>query len=223
MSKAFLKETDQNQDDDDDGFPQALAIPAGAKNYITPAGYKRLNAELLHLLDHERPQMTAVVSWAAKNGDRSENGDYLYGKKRLREIDRRIRFLNKRIDNAEVIDPTAHREPEAAERVYFGATVSYLEPDGTEKKISIVGLDELDLARNYISWISPLARALIKAREGDAVLLRAPSGNIELEVTQVAYLPIEIDPFVPIVLDAVNPNSNPNAGVNASANPNLST
>lgn len=205
MSKAFTKETDQ--DDDDDAFAAALAIPAGSKNYITPDGHKRLNAELLHLLDHERPQMTAVVSWAAKNGDRSENGDYLYGKKRLREIDRRIRFLNKRIDNAEVIDPTAPREAEAAERVFFGATVTYAEPDGNEKTISIVGLDELDLARNYITWISPLARTLLKAREGDTVLLRAPSGNIELEVIAVAYKAIDIDPFVPLLLDVPSPNA----------------
>ncbi len=205
MSKAFTKETDQ--EDDDDAFPAALAIPAGSKNYITPDGYKRLNAELLHLLDVERPQMTAVVSWAAKNGDRSENGDYLYGKKRLREIDRRIRFLNKRIDNAEVIDPTAPREADAAERVFFGATVTYAEPNGVEKTISIVGLDELDLARHYITWISPLARTLIKAREGETVLLRAPSGNIELEVISVAYNAIHIEPFVPLLLDVPNPNA----------------
>ena len=205
MSKAFTEETDQ--DDDDDAFAAALAIPAGSKNYITPDGHKRLNAELLHLLDHERPQMTAVVSWAAKNGDRSENGDYLYGKKRLREIDRRIRFLNKRIDNAEVIDPTAPREAEAAERVFFGATVTYAEPDGNEKTISVVGLDELNLARNYITWISPLARTLLKAREGDTVLLRAPSGNIELEVIAVAYKAIDIDPFVPLLLDVPSPNA----------------
>lgn len=205
MSKAFTKETDH--DDDDDAFPAALVIPAGSKNYITPDGHKRLNAELLHLLDHERPQMTAVVSWAAKNGDRSENGDYLYGKKRLREIDRRIRFLNKRIDNVEIVDPLAPREPDAAERVFFGATVTYAEPDGTEKTISIVGLDELDLARNYITWISPLARTLLKAREGDMVLLRAPSGNIELEVITVAYNAIHIDPFVPLLLDVPSPNA----------------
>ncbi len=205
MSKAFTKESEH--DDDDDAFPAALAVPAGSKNYITPNGHKRLNAELLHLLDVERPQMTAVVSWAAKNGDRSENGDYLYGKKRLREIDRRIRFLNKRIDNAEIVDPLAPREPDAAERVFFGATVTYAELGGAEKTISIVGLDELDLARNYITWISPLARTLIKAREGDTVLLRAPAGNTELEVIAVVYQAIHIDPFVPMLLDVPSPNA----------------
>lgn len=194
MSKAFTKETDA---EDDDLEPGAAPIPAGAKNYITPGGFKRLKDELSWLLDRERPAVTAAVSWAAKNGDRSENADYQYGKKRLREIDRRLRFLTKRLDAAEVVDPTTPRDPELADRVFFGATVTYANAAGDEKTITIVGIDELDLKRGYITWISPLARALMKAREGDAVVLHAPGGREELEIVEVRYLPVTLDAFVP--------------------------
>ncbi len=195
MSKAFTKENDAADDDD---FELAIAvIPIGAKNYITPGGHQRLKDELMYLLDKERPAVTVAVSWAAKNGDRSENADYQYGKKRLREIDRRIRFLSKRLDHAEVVDPAAPRDDEIAERVFFGATVAYANQAGDEKTVSIVGIDELDLKRNYITWISPLARALMKAGVGDVVVLHAPGGREELDVLAVCYRALEIDPFVP--------------------------
>ncbi len=194
MSKAFTKETDAADDDIDAG---STPIPAGAKNYITPGGHKRLKDELRYLLDRERPSVTSAVSWAAKNGDRSENADYQYGKKRLREIDKRIRFLTKRLDNAEVVDPATPRDAEIADRVFFGATVTYANEAGTEKTVTIVGIDELDLKRCYISWISPLARALMKAREGDSVVLHAPGGREELEIVAVRYEAVVIDDFVP--------------------------
>lgn len=194
MSKAFTKESEQ---DDDDLEPGAAPIPAGAKNYITPGGHQKLKDELRYLLDRERPAVTAAVSWAAKNGDRSENADYQYGKKRLREIDRRIRFLTKRLDAAEVVDPLTPRDDEMAERVFFGATVTYANQAGDEKTVSIVGIDELDLSRNYITWISPLARALMKAREGDTVVLHAPGGREELDILAVRYEAIVTDAFVP--------------------------
>ncbi len=194
MSKAFTRETEQDPDDDlEAGAPP---IPAGAKNYITPRGQRRLLDELKWLLDSERPEVTATVSWAAKNGDRSENGDYLYGKKRLREIDRRIRFLNKRLDAAEVVDPRQPRED--ASHIFFGATVTVLHADGREQTVSIVGVDEIDTARGYISWISPLARCLIKAREGDTVQLHAPGGNEPLEIIEVRYEDIAMPAFVPV-------------------------
>ena len=193
MSKAFTKETDQDDDDLDAGLP---TIPAGSKNYITPAGHQRLKDELTYLLNKERPAVTVAVSWAAKNGDRSENADYQYGKKRLREIDRRLRFLTKRLDIAEEIDPAAPREDDAAERVFFGATVTYANAEGVENTITIVGIDELDLTRGHITWISPLARALMKAREGETVVLRAPGGVEELEIIDINYRAIEVEPFV---------------------------
>ncbi|WP_054487094.1 transcription elongation factor GreB, partial [Achromobacter sp. 2789STDY5608621] len=163
MNKAFVKESD-NEDDDD--LPQAQALPAGTKNYMTPEGYERLRGELTHLMNVERPSVVQVVSWAASNGDRSENGDYLYGKKRLREIDRRMRFLTKRLDIAEVVDPAAQPN---RDQVFFGATVLYSDKAGEDHTVTIVGVDEAEPLAGKISWISPVARALIKAREGDTV------------------------------------------------------
>jgi transcription elongation factor GreB len=180
MSKAFVREADVD-DDDDVAAPE---IPAGSKNYITPAGHQRLKDELLHLLNVERPEIVRTVSWAASNGDRSENGDYIYGKKRLREIDRRIRFLTKRLDAAEVVDP-ATRPP--TDQVFFGATVRYADGAGREHEITIVGIDEVDPARGRVSWISPIARAVTRAREGDSVSLRTPAGIETLEILDVRY------------------------------------
>jgi len=154
------------------------------KNYITPQGQQRLKDELLHLLDVERPEVVRVVSWAASNGDRSENGDYQYGKKRLREIDRRIHFLTKRLEDAVVVDPAAREE---TDQVFFGATVNYLNADGDETRISIVGVDEVDVDKGYVSWISPIAKALIKARVGDTVQLQTPNGPKAIEILEVTY------------------------------------
>ncbi len=171
-------------DDDDDG-PTAPPLPPGAKNYLTPAGYAKLRDELRRLLDVERPDMVRVVSWAASNGDRSENGDYLYGKKRLREIDRRIRFVTKRLDLAEVVDASIHA---GSDQVFFGATVDYA-VDGAERTITIVGVDEAEPLDGRISWVAPIARALTKAREGDVVTLRTPGGVETIEVLAVRYPP----------------------------------
>jgi len=168
---------------------------AGVKNYITPSGLQRLRDELRFLLTRERPAVTQVVAWAASNGDRSENADYQYGKRRLREIDRRIRFLTKRIDAAEVVDPEAPRSGRAATRVFFGATVRYVDAAGTERVVSIVGLDEVDLDRNYISWVSPLARALMKSGPGDSVVLHAPRRTEQLQILEVRYERIPVEPF----------------------------
>ena len=165
------------------------------KNYITPAGLQRLKDEHKFLLMRERPAVTKVVQWAASNGDRSENADYQYGKRRLRQIDSRIRFLTKRIDAAEVVNPEAPRSGQAAKRVFFGATVTYVTGQGIEKTVRIVGADEVDLQRNYISWVSPLAKALMKAAEGDQVVLRAPGGTEKLEIVDVVYERIDIEPF----------------------------
>lgn len=192
MSKAFTKENDDAPDPDDEESGPA-PLPAGSKNYITPLGQRRLLDELRWLLDTERPEVTVAVSWAAKNGDRSENGDYLYGKKRLREIDRRIRFLSKRLDNAEVVDPTVPRDDPL--QIFFGATVTYANAKGDENTVSIVGIDEIDTAKGYVSWISPLARSLIKAREGDTVTLHAPGGAEELDILEVKYQAIPMAPF----------------------------
>lgn len=181
MNKAFVKESDGDDDDDHGGLPP---IPPGAKNYITPQGYQRIREELLQLIDVERPEVVKIVHWAASNGDRSENGDYIYGKRRLREIDRRIRFLTKRMDLAEVVDPSAHH---GSDQVFFGATVSYVNGNGDEHTVTIVGIDELDPLRGKISWVSPVARALTKAREGDVVTLRTPGGDEELEIISVEY------------------------------------
>jgi transcription elongation factor GreB len=165
------------------------------KNYITPAGLQRLIDERRFLLTRERPAVTQVVAWAAGNGDRSENADYQYGKRRLREIDRRIRFLTKRIDAAEVVDPEARRTGRAATHIFFGATVRYVNAAGTERTVRIVGVDEVDLNRHYISWVSPLARALMKSGPGDRVVLRAPGGTDQLEILDVRYERIAIDAF----------------------------
>ena len=181
MSKAFTRE--QDGADEDELAPEAEQ-PQGVKNYITPAGYARLQAELKQLLDVERPQTVSIVHWAASNGDRSENGDYIYGKKRLREIDRRIRFLIKRLEIAEVVDSRGQEQ----DRVFFGATVSVRDGAGRVRSLSIVGMDEVDPARGRVSWISPIARALLKAHEGDTVPLRTPSGMEQLEVVEIAYV-----------------------------------
>lgn len=182
MSKAFTKESD-TQADDDEG-PALPPIPAGSRNYMTPAGYARLRGELLDLIDNERPKIVEVVHWAASNGDRSENGDYLYGKKRLREIDRRIRFLTKRLEVAEVVDPLVHA---GSDQVFFGATVTYVDEEDATSTITIMGIDEADSGRGQVSWVSPVARALLKSRVGDEVPLPTPGGVRSLEVLEVRY------------------------------------
>jgi transcription elongation factor GreB len=193
MNKAFTRETD---DADDDAPESAPLLPEGTRNYMTPGGFARLKDELDRLVGIERPELVATISWAAGNGDRSENGDYIYGKKRLREVDRRIRFLVKRLDRAEVVDPAA-RAGEDGDRVYFGATVDVVNAKGEERTVSIVGVDEIDTARGYISWVSPMARALIKAREGDTVTLMTPGGAEELEIAAVRYVPLETGSALP--------------------------
>jgi transcription elongation factor GreB len=175
--------------------PKPDAPATRLKYYITPAGLQRLKDEHKFLLTRERPAVTQVVAWAASNGDRSENADYQYGKKRLREIDRRIRFLTRRIDAAEVVDPEAKRSGQAAARIFFGATVRYATTTGAERVVSIVGVDEVDLDRNQISWISPLARALMKKGRGERAILHAPGGIEQLEILDVSYEPIEVEPF----------------------------
>lgn len=180
MSKAFTKET-ETSDEDELVLP---ALPAGGKNYMTPTGYARLREELLDLIDNERPKVVEAVHWAASNGDRSENGDYLYGKKRLREIDRRIRFLTKRLEIAEVVDPSLHA---GSDQVFFGATVTYVDDEGVERTVTIMGIDEADSRESQVSWISPVARALLKAHVGDEVLLPTPGGVRTLEVVSVTY------------------------------------
>jgi transcription elongation factor GreB len=187
MRKGFTRKPDPK-----DGAPPESAR---LKNYITPDGLQRLRDEHRFLLTRERPAVTQVVAWAASNGDRSENADYQYGKRRLRQIDRRIRFLTKRIDAAEVVNPEAPRTGRAATRVFFGATVRFANTAGTERVVSIVGTDEVDLARNHISWVSPLARALMKSGIGDHVVLHAPAGTEELEVLDVTYQRIPVEPF----------------------------
>jgi transcription elongation factor GreB len=180
MSKAFVKETDEEPD-----LPEeAPELPAGLKNYMTPQGHRQMQEELQRLLREDRPKTVEVVSWAAGNGDRSENGDYLYGKKRLREIDRRVRFLSKRLESAVVVDPAAQKN---RDQVFFGATVTYAREDGAEQTVTIVGIDEADLDRARVSWVSPVARALLKAQEGDTVDLRTPSGVERIEVIEIRY------------------------------------
>ena len=183
MNKAFTREPD-GADDDADEASGPPALPQGVRNYLTPEGYRRLRGELLNLLDVERPKVVEVVSWAAKNGDRSENGDYLYGKKRLREIDRRIRFLTQRLDIAEVADPALHH---GSDQVFFGATVTYARQGGSERTITIKGVDEADSLAGEVSWVSPIARALLKARVGDEVQLATPAGPERIEVLEVVY------------------------------------
>jgi transcription elongation factor GreB len=193
MSKAFTRE-DAAPEDDFDGDEETNPIPAGSKNYLTPVGWQRMRDELKWLVNTERPAVTRVVSWAASLGDRSENADYQYGKKRLREIDRRIRYLTKRIEAAEVVDPATREE---TDQVFFGATVTYVNSAGDESTVRIVGLDETDPAQHYVSWISPVARALIKAREGDTVTLRTPAGDEQLEIVEVRYEAIPMARFTP--------------------------
>jgi transcription elongation factor GreB len=187
MNKAFTREDDAEIDD---GEIEDVSLPAGTKNYVTPGGFRRLKSELDELVDKERPALVAIVAWAAGNGDRSENGDYIYGKKRLREIDRRIRFLVNRLDKAEVVDPMVRRDDDDGDRVFFGATVDVCDGHGKKRTISIVGVDEIDTERGYISWMSPMARALTKAREGDTVTLKTPGGVEELEILAVRYQPL---------------------------------
>ena len=183
MSKAFTKESDGEDDDD---LPEDMGgLPISAKNYMTPQGFARLREELDALMRRERPEVVKVVTWAAGNGDRSENGDYIYGKKRLREIDRRVRYLSKRLANAEVVD--AAKRPKT-EQVFFGATVTYANAKGDERTIKIVGVDEVELDKGHVSWISPIAKALLRAEEGDVVKMRTPAGVEEIEIVKVAYV-----------------------------------
>jgi transcription elongation factor GreB len=179
MSKAFTREGEAPEDE----LEVEPRMPGGTKNYVTPAGHARLKSELKVLVETERPELIKTVSWAAANGDRSENADYLYGKKRLREIERRIRFLMKRLEAAEVVDPRDQDQ----DRVFFGATVTYRDASGKENTVSIVGSDEVDPARGRVSWVSPVASALLKAREGDSVTLKTPAGNEKLEVLAIRY------------------------------------
>jgi transcription elongation factor GreB len=182
MSKAFTKETDSDADDRD--ADQADALPASVKNYVTPSGQAALQAELRQLLQGERPKLVETVSWAASNGDRSENADYIYGKKRLREIDRRVRYLSKRLDSAVVVDP---KQQQGLQQVFFGATVTYAREDGSEHTVTLVGVDEADFSKRKISWLSPVARALMKARVNDTVSLSTPSGVEEIEIISIVY------------------------------------
>ena len=184
MNKAFTRESDGDADDGGDEDVAAPALPQGARNYLTPVGYKVLREELLGLLDDERPKVVEAVSWAAKNGDRSENGDYIYGKKRLREIDRRIRFLTKRLDIAEVVDPSLHH---GRDQIFFGATVRYVNQRDEERTITIKGVDEAQSGRGEVSWVSPIARALLKARVGDELQVATPGGIEIIEIVDVQY------------------------------------
>ena len=194
MRKSFTRQPDPGVDDElDDAVEDTEPTPA--KNYITPSGLQRLIDERKFLLLRERPAVTQVVAWAASNGDRSENADYQYGKRRLREIDRRIRFLTKRIDAAEVVDPETPRQGRSATNVFFGATVRYSNAAGTERVVRVVGVDEIDLDRHYISWVSPLARALMKSGPGDTVVLHAPGATEELAILEVRYERISLEPF----------------------------
>ena len=192
VSKAFTNENNSAADDEDDEIASSSSLPRGGKNYMTPAGHAAMRAELLDLIDVQRPQTVEVVSWAASNGDRSENGDYLYGKKRLREIDRRIRYLTRRLDMAVVADPSLHH---GSDQVFFGATVTYENSRGQSRTITIKGIDEADNLKGEVSWISPIAQALLKARIGDEVVLMTPGGRETLEVVEVHYpSPSDVQP-----------------------------
>jgi transcription elongation factor GreB len=186
MNKAFVKENDGDDADEDDLSQPPL--PAGSKNYMTPAGYARLDAEFNQLWKIERPRLVETIAWAASNGDRSENGDYIYGKKRLREVDRRIRFLSRRLEHAEVVDPATRED---TDQVFFGATVTVADRDGCASTYAIVGIDEADAGRGRIAWISPMARALLKAREGDTVSVQTPEGRREVEIVEVRYVALD--------------------------------
>lgn len=179
MNKAFVKESEEEDDE-----PVLSAVAPGTKNYITPAGYQRIHAELLDLIDTERPKVVEIVHWAASNGDRSENGDYIYGKKRLREIDRRIRFLSKRLEIAEIVEPSVHY---GSDQIFFGATVTYADEAGLERTVTILGVDEVDSSQGQVSWVSPIARTLLKARVGDVLRLVTPARVVEIEVIGVQY------------------------------------
>ncbi|UCV20059.1 transcription elongation factor GreB [Ferribacterium limneticum] len=181
MNKAFVRESDS---DDEEDLSPSLKLPPGTRNYITPAGHARLKDELEHLVKRERPHVVEVVAWAASNGDRSENGDYIYGKRRLREIDRRIRFLTKRIESAEIVDPLRQGDND---QIFFGARVTIADAEGVENTYTIVGVDETDVSQGRISWISPLARALIKSREGDSIRFQSPLGIREIDILEVVY------------------------------------
>src|SRR3990167_9807463 len=181
MNKAFTREDDSG----DDELEPAIQLPAGVKNYITPNGYGKLKKELDQLWKVERPALVQMVAWAASNGDRSENGDYIYGKKRLREIDRRVRYLSKRLANAEVVDPAKRAK---IDQVFFGATVTTANAEDKKRTVKIVGVDEVDLEKGHVSWISPIAKALMRAHEGDIVRLRTPAGEEELEIVKVSYI-----------------------------------
>lgn len=181
MNKAFVREADG---EDEEELQSSLVLPAGTRNYISPAGHARLKSELEELVKRERPHIVEIVAWAASNGDRSENGDYIYGKRRLREIDRRIRFLTKRLEIAEIVDPLRQGNND---QVFFGASVTVADADGVENTYTIVGVDETDPSRGYISWISPLARAVIKSREGDSVRFHSPVGVREIDIVTVEY------------------------------------
>ena len=185
MNKAFVRESDSEEEE---GLSPSLHLPDGARNYITPLGHARLKSELEELVKRERPKVVEIVAWAASNGDRSENGDYIYGKRLLREIDRRIRFLTKRLDIAEVVDPLRQGEND---QIFFGARVTVADESGLENTYTIVGVDEADVARGRISWISPLARALIKSREGDSIRFQSPLGVREIDIVEVIYESIE--------------------------------
>ncbi len=182
MSKAFTKESDNAPEDEDEEV--VAPLPAGSKNYMTPAGHIRMREEFDLLWKIERPKLVETIHWAASNGDRSENGDYIYGKRRLREIDRRIRYLGKRLENAEVVDPAIRDD---TDQVFFGATVAVVDDQNQESTFTIVGIDEADLSKNHISWISPMARALLKASEGDTVILITPGGRREMRILEVRY------------------------------------
>ena len=181
MNKAFTREIPSEDEDDESLAP---ALPTGTKNYMTPQGYDRMRSELLQLIDDERPKVVEIVHWAASNGDRSENGDYIYGKKRLREIDRRIRFLTKRLELASVSDPSIHH---GTDQIFFGATVTYEDLQGQATTVTILGIDEADSLKGQVSWVSPIARALLKSRVGDVVKLQTPMGVQDIEVVQVSY------------------------------------
>jgi transcription elongation factor GreB len=215
MSKAFTRESggeDDGHEHDHAAQKASRGLPVGVKNYITPIGLQRLKDELRFLLTRERPAVTRVVAWAASNGDRSENADYQYNKRRLREIDRRIRFLTKRIDAAEVVDPEALRSGRAATQVFFGATVRFANAAGTTRVVSIVGIDEVDLDRSHISWISPLARALMKSGPGDCVILHAPGTTERLQILEVRYERIAVKPFTAPPGAEAGPDPRPRTG-----------
>src|SRR4051812_11714535 len=186
MSKAFTREQDGDSPDDDEVDPELSKIPSTGKNYMTPKGAARLKDELRELLVDKRPELVRTISWAASNGDRSENGDYIYGKRRLREIDRRIRFLQKRLDIAEIVDPAT----QSSNQVLFGATVTVLDEEERKRVYSIVGIDETDVKQGRVSWISPVAKALLNAKKGDVVTLKTPRGEEDLEIVDVQYRPL---------------------------------